>query len=226
MNLLNLKSGTTVEGSEIIAYISEEKAAKYNYLLAGVHGDEVEGVYVLKQILEWMKSDDDVTGPFIIIPILNIDGYRAGTRTNALGIDLNRNLPASNWTDEKRDKKYNPGSSPLSELENIFLDKLFQKFPPNFILTFHSWKPMLNYNGDCKEIADFLEKYNSYPVCDSIDGHPTPGSLGHYAWDKYYCPVLTFECPVLDDNLSLKDIWDENRTGLIKLIQSDLLNIK
>jgi murein peptide amidase A len=223
MNLLNLKSGTTVEGAEILAYISEDKASHYNYLLAGVHGDEVEGVYVLNQLMEWLKENDDVEGPFIIIPILNIDGYRTGTRTNAHGIDLNRNLPASNWTDKEREKRYNPGSSPLSEPENIFLDKLFQKYPPKFILTFHSWKPMLNFNGECREVAEFLEKHNGYPVCDSIDGHPTPGSLGHYSVEKYECPVLTFECPVLDDNVTLKNIWDNNEKGLKLLLQSNLL---
>ena len=68
---------------------------------------------------------------------------------------------------------------------------------------------MLNYNGDCKEIAEFLAQHNSYPICDSIEGHPTPGSLGHYAWEKYNSPVLTFECPVLADDLSLKDIWSK-----------------
>ncbi|MBT7608172.1 MAG: DUF2817 domain-containing protein [Bacteriovoracaceae bacterium] len=224
MNLLKLKSGATVEGDEIKAFISETKSAKYNYLMAGVHGDEVEGVYVLKELLEWLKENDEIMGPFIIIPILNIDGYRTGTRTNAHGVDLNRNLPAANWTEKIRKKRYNPGPTPLSEPENIFLDKLFQKYTPKFILSFHSWKPMLNFNGECREIAKFLEKHNSYPINNSIDGHPTPGSLGHYAVEKYKCPVLTFECPVLDDNLTLKNIWKDNEAGLKLLFQSHLIS--
>ena len=224
MNFLQLKSGITVEGDEIPTYKSEDKAAKYVYLIAGVHGDEVEGVYVLNQLFKWLKEEDDLTLPSVVIPILNIDGYRTGTRTNAHGVDLNRNLAASSWEETARKKKYNPGQKPMSEPENLYLDKLFQKFPPKIILTFHSWKPLLNYNGDCHEVASFLEKHNSYPVCDSIDDHPTPGSLGEYAVEKYNCPVLTFECPLLNEEVTLKNIWDENATGLKALLQSNLLD--
>ena len=51
MNFSLLKSGHSVEGQEIQAFRSDEKASKYNYLMAGVHGDEVEGVYLLKNLV-------------------------------------------------------------------------------------------------------------------------------------------------------------------------------
>ena len=157
MNFSPLKSGTSVEGEEIKAFRSEEKADRYNYLMAGVHGDEVEGVYLLKNLFQWLQDDSQINAPFIIIPVLNVDGYRTGTRTNAHGVDLNRNLPSAHWVPEQRENKYNPGPSPLSEPENKFLVRLFEKFPPKFILTMHSWKPMVNYNGDdCLKYAKIL----------------------------------------------------------------------
>jgi murein peptide amidase A len=226
MNFINLKSGVSVEGDEILAFRSEEKAQTYCYLMAGVHGDEVEGAYVLKNIFEWLKEnelDEDIKAKFIIIPTLNPDGLRVASRTNSHGIDLNRNFPTKNWTSEAREERYNPGTQPLSEPENIFLDKMFKKFPPHLILTFHSWKPFINYNGDCKEVAEFLAKHNKYPIHADIEGHPTPGSLGEYATETYNTPVLTFECPVITDNLSLKDIWQENKEALLNLLQSDLI---
>ena len=137
MNFTPLKSGESVEGDEILAFRSEEKASKYNYLIAGVHGDEVEGVYLLQELFKWLQ-DEEITAPLIVIPILNVDGYRSQTRINAHGVDLNRNLPSSNWTEKARDDKYNPGKSALSEPENKYLVKLFEKFPPKFILTLHS----------------------------------------------------------------------------------------
>jgi murein peptide amidase A len=224
MNFLQLKSGYTVEGDEILTYKTEGKAANYVYLLAGVHGDEVEGVYVLNQLFEWLKEEEEINHPSIVVPILNIDGYRAATRTNAHGVDLNRNFAAKSWTDKGLKKKYYPGKSPMSEPENLHLDKLFQKHPPRIILTFHSWKPMLNYNGNCLEVAAFIAKHNGYTICDSIENHPTPGSLGQYAVESYNCPVLTFECPVLSESKTLKDIWKENSTALKAVLASNLLS--
>ena len=223
MEFLSLKPGRSVEGDEIPCFRSENKASNYVYLIAGTHGDEVEGVYVLQQLFDWLKEDEDVNLPLIVLPILNVDGYRASTRVNSHGVDLNRNYPSKNWSSEAREKKYFPGEKALSEPENQFLQKLFQKFPPRIIISFHSWKPMLNFNGDCESVAQFLESYNSYPVVADIEGHPTPGSLGEYGPEKYNAPVLTFECPLLSEEVSLRKIWEENRQGLQKLLLSDLL---
>ena len=96
-----------------------------------VHGDEVEGVYLLKNIFDWLKERNEIEIPLIVIPILNVDGYRTGTRVNAHGVDLNRNLPSSNWESGARAAKYFPGNEALSEPENQFLVKLFNKFPQN-----------------------------------------------------------------------------------------------
>lgn len=223
MDIVDLKPGHSVEGDDIAAFRSDTKGQKFVYLLAGVHGDEVEGVYVLKKLTDWLKENDDYQLPTIIIPILNVDGYRAGTRVNAHGVDLNRNLPSKSWSGEAREPKYNPGAKALSEPENIFLEKLFSKFTPGIILTMHSWKPMVNYNGPCKDIADILHKHNNYEVCDDIQGHPTPGSLGDYAPEKYKAPVLTFECPIISETLTLKNIWEESEAGFKEVMLSENL---
>ena len=223
MNFTPLKAGMSVEGDEILAYKSEEKGQKYTYLMAGVHGDEVEGVYLLKELFKWLQ-EEDLALPLIVIPILNVDGYRSGTRVNAHGVDLNRNLPSSTWTNKARDDKYHPGGEALSEPENKYLVKLFEKFPPKFILTLHSWKPMLNYNGsDCLKYAQVIHQYNNYPLVADIEGHPTPGSLGEYGPEKYNAQVLTFEAPLINDDVSLQDIWEENQAGLKALMKSKLL---
>jgi len=225
MNFTQLKSGTSVEGEEIKAFRNEEKSEKYNYLMAGVHGDEVEGVYLLKNLFEWLQNEEEqINAPFIVIPVLNVDGFRTGTRTNSHGVDLNRNLPSTHWVSEARDKKYFPGTEPLSEPENKFLVKLFEKFPPKFILTLHSWKPMINYNGDdCLKYAQILATHNNYPIVADIEGHPTPGSLGEYGPEKYNSQVLTFEAPVLSEKLNLEDIWLQNESGLKSLLKSSLM---
>lgn len=213
MNFTELRPGTSVEGDEIKAYKTELKADKFIYLMAGVHGDEVEGVYVVDQLFTWLKSNEELEAlPLVVIPILNVDGYRAGTRVNSHGVDLNRNLNTECWTEEASLPKYYPGNEPLSEPENQFLIKLFEKFPPGLILSIHSWKPIVNYNGDCEDVADYLAKKNGYETCADI-GYPTPGSLGTYGSVNLNCPVLTFECPTLSDDVTLKSVWDENEEG-------------
>ncbi|WP_127716411.1 DUF2817 domain-containing protein [Halobacteriovorax sp. HLS] len=223
MNFIELKSGSSVEGEEIKAFKTEGKAKSYVYLMAGTHGDEVEGVYVVEKLYKWLIEQSDIELDMVVIPILNPDGYRNATRVNANGVDLNRNYDSGTWSSEAREAKYYPGKAPLSEPENIFLISLFEKFPPRIILSFHSWKPMINYNGDCKEVAEFIAKYNNYITCDDIEGHPTPGSLGDLGPKKYNSPVITFECPVLSDEKGLKAIWQESEEGLKELFKTDLL---
>jgi protein MpaA len=226
----SLDNGLSVEGHEIEAFKTDIKSSHYLYLLAGTHGDEVEGVYVLKNLFDWLKTDHSLNDlPIVVIPILNIDGYRAGTRVNSHGVDLNRNYPCSTWIpfdeikqDAQQKAKFYPGLSPCSEPENQFLVKLFEKYKPGFIISFHSWKPILNFNGDAEDVAQYISEFNHYSPASDI-GYPTPGSLGTFVPEKFQAPVLTYECPLLKDGKTLKEIWLENEEGLKHFIQSDLL---
>lgn len=219
-----LESGSSLEGHDIHVYKTDIKAPKYLYLIGGVHGDEVEGVYVLKELFEWLKAEHNLKDmPMIVIPILNVDGYKNQTRVNAHSVDLNRNLPTKDWTTAHTKPRYNPGAKPLSEPENQFLVKLLDKYKPGFIISFHTWKPILNYNGDCKDVAEFMSGFNKYEINSDI-GYPTPGSLGTFAVEKYHSPVLTFECPELKKHReTLKEIWKENEECLKSFFQTDMI---
>lgn len=227
MNFIELESGKSVNGEKIHAYKSEISAPKYNYILGAVHGDEVEGAHLAKELFNWLKSTSEVDMPLIIVPIVNVDGFKANSRVNANGVDLNRNLPSKQWSGEALEAKYFPGTHPLSEPENKFLVELFDKYPPRFILSFHSWYPVINYNGACKEVAEFLASFNKYPIEADFLSHPTPGSLGEFATQIYNAPVLTFECPLLSDEVTLQKIWNENEEGFKKLFTTKtILNFK
>ena len=225
MIFVEIESGKSVENREIHAYKTDlkTKAPKYLYLIGGTHGDEVEGVYVLKELFAWLKVEHNLIDmPIIVVPILNPDGYRTETRVNAHSVDLNRNYATKDWTSEHKKPRYYPGPKPLSEPENQFLIKLFDKYKPGLILSFHTWKPMVNYNGDCKDISEVITNHNHYELTPDI-GYPTPGSLGTFVNEKYNAPVITFECPELKEKPSLKDIWQENEEGLKAFFKSELL---
>ena len=71
-----IESGLSVEGNTITAFKTDVKAQKYLYLMAGVHGEEVEGVYVLKELFNWLKQEHVLKDmPIVVIPILNIYLY-------------------------------------------------------------------------------------------------------------------------------------------------------
>lgn len=217
MKFTELPAGKSVKGQPIHAFKSNIEAPRYNYILGAVHGDEVEGAHLAKKLYEWLCETNDVQMPVIVVPIVNVDGFAAGTRVNANGVDLNRNLPSEQWTPVAREEKYFPGTAPLSEPENKFLVQLFEKYPPRFILSFHSWYPVINYNGSCKEIAEFLAKFNKYPIEADFLTHPTPGSLGEYGPQALHAPVLTFECPVLSETVTLESVWKENEEAFKQL---------
>jgi murein peptide amidase A len=82
-------------------------------LFGGVHGDEPEGVRLaedtLRAVYAWSNSVWLV--PWVIIPVLNVDGYLARTRVNGRGVDLNRNYPSQDWSADATEPRYSPGPS-------------------------------------------------------------------------------------------------------------------
>ena len=77
-----------------------------------IHGDECAGRRVARRLLAW---PDPAGWRLVVIPQLNPDGYRRRTRTNARGVDLNRNFP-SGWRPSRRGALWS-GPRPFSEPE-------------------------------------------------------------------------------------------------------------
>ena len=163
-------------------------------LLGGVHGDEVEGVALTRELLgRYVSGGLPYKLEMMVIPVLNVEGLLAQTRHNSSGVDLNRNLPTKDWTPQVHNPRYCSGSSPNSELENQALTQVIEDFKPIFIFTFHSFSRwMININGDCQREGGFLGELTSYPVHADI-GYPTPGSLGTYAAWERGIPTITYE---------------------------------
>jgi len=63
-------------------------------LLAGIHGDETNGVGIVREIIE-QKINKPINGTVICIPVFNVFGYLIQTREFPDGRDLNRMFPGS-----------------------------------------------------------------------------------------------------------------------------------
>jgi protein MpaA len=160
-------------------------------IIGGVHGDEPEGVVGARGLLEAFRQNYNLDLNIVIVPELNPEGVLLKTRGNSNKVDLNRNLPTKDWTAKAATERYYPGPSALSEKENQALVTWLKQNKTDFIISLHSWKPMLNTNGDVPE-ALVIAKLTGYVIEPDI-GYPTPGSLGTYAGLENGMPTLTYE---------------------------------
>lgn len=160
-------------------------------VLGGVHGDEPEGIVAARGLIEHLRNDFNLNLNLTIIPEFNPEGMLLKTRGNSNKVDLNRNLPTKDWSPIAATERYNPGPKPLSEIENTFLVDWIKNEKPDVIFSLHSWKPMLNTNGDLPEALE-IAKHTGYVIEPDI-GYPTPGSLGTYAGFENKIPTLTYE---------------------------------
>ena len=161
-------------------------------ILGGVHGDEPEGNYIALGLLKkWMERFPYKLQVYLV-PCFNIEGSLIAQRVNANQVDLNRNLATKNWTSQFEKERYYPGKKACSESENQRLVEWINSHPVKLILSLHSWKPMINTNGNCHPEASVLAKETGYKLTDDI-GYPTPGSLGDYCGLERNIPVITYE---------------------------------
>lgn len=160
-------------------------------IIGGVHGDEPEGVVAARGLLEVFKNSYNLDLNVTLIPEFNPEGVLLKTRGNSNKVDLNRNLPTKDWSPIAATERYNPGPSALSEKENQALVQFLKTNPTQLIISLHSWKPMLNTNGEIPE-AEEIAKITGYTIEPDI-GYPTPGSLGTYAGLENHIPTLTYE---------------------------------
>lgn len=143
----------------------------------------------------------------LFIPCLNPDGMALNTRTNANGVDLNRNFPTKNWGEDGSAagddaSAYFGGIAPASEVETQFVIDIIEEYKPKLILTLHAPYKVVNYDGPAKEIAEKISEIIKYPVEASI-GYPTPGSFGTYCGVERSIPTITLE---LDEEISVEEL--------------------
>ncbi|MBF0205555.1 MAG: DUF2817 domain-containing protein [Oligoflexia bacterium] len=182
-------------GKNIYHYQKDGKLGGLRILVLGVmHGDEPMSGSLSRA---WMERLVDLLprNSWRIIPVSNPDGLKLSTRTNANGVDLNRNFPSKNWNGEalafwKRKEKRNPrrfpGKLPAGEKETVCIMKQILEFMPNLIVAIHTPLGVLDFDGP-------KVQYPAYKHLPWIRLGNFPGSLGRYMWHDRKVPVLTIE---------------------------------
>jgi murein peptide amidase A len=126
--------GRSVKGRLIVAHRHGPANAPYVALVLGqMHGTEQRGRAVVAAL-------DTLTPPAGVqvwtISTMNPDGSALGRRTNAHGVDLNRNWPY-NWSPAYATRDFYPGKHALTEPETRAVLAFLDHLDPALIVSFH-----------------------------------------------------------------------------------------
>lgn len=190
-------------------------------LIGGIHGDELSSVSI---VFHWIqKLENERLQPFHwrVIPASNPDGLLAPrpSRTNASGVDLNRNFATPDWQRNaqaywkrvtRSDARRYPGPKALSEPETQWLTAQIRQFRPDAIVAVHAPFGILDFDGPLHPPQRFgylrLQPLGIYP-----------GSLGNYGGITLGVPTITLELPhagMLPSSAQSQRIWADMLTWL------------
>lgn len=219
-------------------------------VMCGVHGDEITPIKFCFDLMYYLRDslkDEDFKKSFenkvvLIAPLVNPDSYfkTRPTRTNARGVDVNRNFPTDDWFKDaqkmwiskyRRDKRRNPGKIPASEPETVFQLNLIKRYSPDKIISVHSPLSLIDYDGPSLPIgqgsgptkAEELLIQMSKDAADyRIQNYPFfPGSLGNWAGQERNIPTYTLELPTSNPAKS-RDYWALFKEAMHKAVFHDV----
>jgi len=150
-------------------------------VLGGVHGDEINGIEIVRRAIASRFFEDLAIGAVVAIPVLNIYGFNNFSREVVDGKDVNRSFPGSNQ------------GSLASRVANTFTKKILPII--DFGVDFHTGGnshynyPQIRYTrGDsqAKKLAEAFDPHVLY------ENKAIPRSLRKTALDKGK-PILVYE---------------------------------
>lgn len=170
-----IQIGTSVQGRPLwVLKISDnvdiEEAEPEVKFISTIHGDEVTGMememFMIENILKGYKANKDSmlfivnNTELYVMPLMNPDGNANGVRTNANGLDLNRDFPEGTLYEANTAEADEPEIAAMINWSNQH----------NFILStnYHGGAVVANYEYD----ADFGVANYAYATCPD-DVHVT-----------------------------------------------------
>lgn len=184
-------------------------------VVGGVHGDELSSSSL---VFHWIAiaSAQPAGIAWRFVPAANPDGLLSArpTRTNANGVDLNRNFPTPQWFAEapkwwaeraRKDPKRWPGHAAVSEPESRFVVETIERWKPDLVVSIHAPYGLLDFDGP-RPPPQRLGRL----MLDRLGVFP--GSLGSYGGMHRNLPVVTIELPSANftpTDAEMRAMWDD-----------------
>lgn len=225
--------------------IDEDQKKNITLVLGGVHPDELTPIHLAFQFAEALQHNSALynNAHVIVAPLINPDGFFSNPpkRTNANGVDLNRNFPTATWNkyayqvwikSKEKDKRKFPGFFANSEQGTRFQADLIEKFHPDKVISIHAPLAFLDLDYEiprlltlgklteqqkkARNLAEILSRSaGNYKIKD-IGIYP--GSLGNYAGNERIIPTITLEMSSSNPKF-VKKFWNDFSPGLFKAIK-------
>lgn len=215
--------GNSVLGQPIVGWDFYPSKKESILILGAVHGDELESIWLVNSFLEKL-FEVSFFHPYgsrlFLIPCLNPDGATMNSRLNYHKVDLNRNLPTSNWKPEASSVRYPPGPKPASEIETQIFLNVVKTIQPKLIVSVHSFSKSLLLFPQTQESQKFLMPVKrtagelEVPVVETMD-YQVYGSLSGYGREN---EIATLTVELLRD-LSKKEIIDRYSGPFFSMIK-------
>ncbi len=198
--------------------ISDDSSPDRVLIVGALHGDEITAVSTVfrwMELLEREPADSEIKKhSYLFIPLANPDGFYLDprTRTNANGVDLNRNFETKEWKKDAlrywkvkagNDPRRYPGKEAASEHETRLVQDWIKEFKPDLIISVHAPYKVVDHDGP----IEFPNAHSPLPV-RTLGAFP--GSLGTYAGIERNIPVVTPELPnarIMPDQKSIEALF-------------------
>lgn len=195
--------GYSVRGRALVAYNFGSGGAVTLYVGA-IHGNESSSSGLMRAWVDHLEANPGLYAGrrIVVIPTINPDGLAWGTRTNARGVNLNRNFPTNDWQKDIDDTDgYHAGgggSAPLSEPEAKALATFTINLRPRLLLSFHAVGSLVT--GDVGGYsAGYAAKYASMVGYRNATGqsgtfdYSITGAYEDWTYTKQAIPSMVIE---------------------------------
>lgn len=238
-------AGWSVEGRPLYALRLSRLApgeARVGWRILGAHhGDELSSaelaLHTAERLLEDHGRDDRATAVLDrdevwVWPHVNPDGVAAGTRSNARGVDLNRNY-AHEWSDEA----YGAGAHPFSEPETRAVRALSTWAALGAGLSMHSgaanlgwvWNHTTARTPDETHLAGRAAAYadrcgvDDFWVTNGADWYVTTGDTNDWSYGRHGVLDYTLEASVVKTPApaELPGLLDDHIDAVIDFLDDD-----
>lgn len=197
-------------------------------VVGGIHGDEYSSFSLLFRWMERLDSYKNHENYWRLLPMSNPDGllsFKPARRTNANGVDLNRNFNTEDWAEKAQlywrnrtgsDKRRDPGLKAESEIETRWISAMIHDWKPDIIIAVHAPYGILDFDSPRPKRLAPPKKIGILNL--SLLG-TYPGSLGRYGAMDRHIPVLTLELPhagIMPSKQQQHDLWVDLQGWLAK----------